>query len=289
VDHQRDQSLAEQFDALRPYLQAVAYRMLGSVSDAEDAVQECWLRLTGKDPTTIEDLRGWLTVVTGRICLDLLRRRRSRREDPASTWLPEPVISEDGPEETAVLADSVGLALLVVLETLTPTERLAFVLHDVFGVSFDEIAEIAGRSPVAVRQLASRARRRVRQDTPPPADPTTQRRLVTAFLAASRNGDFDALVSILHQDVVFRADVGAGVPAFTPLSGVDTVAAHVLATAPRFAPFTRPVVVNGTAGALAGTLDSPIAVIGFTIADDRIIAIDIIADPDKLRALRLGA
>jgi len=281
--------LAEQFETLRPHLHAVAYRMLGSVSDAQDAIQECWLRLNGSDSDAVDDLRGWLTVVVSRICLDTLRRRRTRRENMVGAWLPELLVTEDvGPEDNAVLDDSVGLALLVVLETLSPAERIAFVLHDVFAVSFDEIAGMLDRSPVAVRQLASRARRRVRQDAPPPVDPATQRRLVLAFLAASRAGDFTALVSILHPEVVFRADVGADQPAPAPLSGADAVARRVLATAPRFARLVRPVLVNGTLGALAGTLDKPVAVIGFTVLDDRIQAIDIIADPKKLRGLRVN-
>jgi len=285
----QDQLLAQRFESLRPHLHAVAYRMLGSVSEAQDAVQECWLRLATHDPAGVDDLRGWLTVVLGRICVDVLRRRQTRREDLAGHWLPEPVVSEDaGPEASAVLADSVGLALLVVLETLTPDERLAFVLHDVFGVPFPQIASIVGRSPVAVRQLASRARRRVRQDTPPaPAHPASQRRLVKAFLAASRTGDFKALLAILHADVVFRADVGPERPAFAPIGGATAVAKHVMNTAPRFARFIRPVQVNGSLGALAGTFAKPVAVIGFTIADDRIAAIDVIVDPAKLHALSI--
>jgi RNA polymerase sigma-70 factor, ECF subfamily len=283
-----NQTLLEQFEGLRPHLQAIAYRMLGSASEAQDAVQECWIRLTAQGPEAVEDLRGWLTVVIGRICLDLLRRRRSRPEEPVGTWLPEPLVDEDtGPEDNAILADSVGLALLVVLETLTPAERLAFVLHDVFAVPFDEIAGIIDKSPAAVRQLASRARRRVRRDAPPAqADRVTQRRLVAAFLAASRAGEFNALLEILHEDVVFRADAGPNLP-FQPISGIAEVAGHVLSTAPRFAPFIRTVLVNGSPGALAGTVTQPIAVIAFTVVDERIAAIDIIADPAKLRALNL--
>jgi len=274
------QVMAEQFEQLRPHLQAVAYRMLGSVSEAQDAVQEGWLRLAGNDPALIDDLRGWLTVVVGRICLDMLRKRQARREDFVGAWLPEPLLTEDnGPEDMAVMGDSVSIALLVVLETLTPAERLAFVLHDVFAVSFDEIAGIVGRSPGAVRQLASRARRRVHKDTPRTvADPATQRRVVTAFLAAARAGDFEALLAMLHDEVVYRADFGEDQPAFVPISGAQAVVRHLRSTAPRFAPFASLVLVNGSTGALFGALTKPIAVLSFTITDSRILALDLVAD-----------
>src|SRR5439155_20153000 len=207
--------LAERFEEHRPHLQAVAYRMLGSVSEAEDAVQEAWFRLARSDADAVTNLGGWLTTVVGRVCLDLLRARRLRQEDYAGTWLPEPVVSVDmaqDPEQEALLADSVGLALLAVLELLTPAERLAFVLHDMFGVPFDEIGEIVGRNATATRQLASRARRRVRGAVPSPdPDLARQREVVDAFLAASRAGDFEALVAVLDPDVVFRIDTG-GVP-----------------------------------------------------------------------------
>src|SRR5436309_593423 len=203
----------EQFEPQRPHLQAVAYRMLGSVSEAEDALQEAWLRLNRADRGDVTNLAGWLTTVVGRVCLDMLRARRSRHEDYVGSWLPEPIVSRDdesNPEEEALLADSVGLALLVILETLSPAERLAFVLHDMFGVSFDEIAPIVDRSPAAARQLASRGRRRVRGAAPvPDPDLARQRRVVDAFLAASRAGDFEALLEVLDPDVVFRAGAGS--------------------------------------------------------------------------------
>src|SRR5438105_11489106 len=202
----------EQFERHRPHLQAVAYRMLGSVSEAEDAVQEAWLRLNRSDADGLANIGGWLTTVVGRVCLDMLRARRSRREDYAGSWLPEPIVTIDpdaDPEQEALLADSVGLALLVVLETLTPAERLAFVLHDMFDVPFDELAPIVGRTPAATRQLASRARRRVRGLAPlPDPDIARQREVVDAFLAASRAGDFAALLSVLDPNVVFRVDSG---------------------------------------------------------------------------------
>ena len=211
--------LTDQFELSRPYLQSVAYSMLGSVSEAEDAVQECWIRLDRSEADRIADLRGWLTTVVGRICLDMLRSRKSRREESAGTWLPEPIVgepSEAGPEHQAVLADSVGLALLVVLESLSPPERLAFVLHDIFAVPFDEIARIMDRTPDSTRQLASRARRRVRAAPQPEPDVTVQRRVVDAFLAAARSGDFDALLEVLAPDVVLRFDFGPDPPAGAP-------------------------------------------------------------------------
>ncbi|MBA2634607.1 MAG: sigma-70 family RNA polymerase sigma factor, partial [Chloroflexi bacterium] len=210
--------LSREFERHRPYLRSVAYRMLGSVTEAEDALQECWLRLDRRPPREADSLRPWLTTVVGRICLDLLRARRSRREDYAGSWLPEPVVvADDSPEDEAVLADVVGLALLVVLETLTPAERLAFVLHDVFAVPFAEIAAVVDRSPTAARQLASRARRRVRAARPEPdADLAVQQRVVDAFLAAARAGDFDALLLLLDPDVVLRTDGGGRGPLARP-------------------------------------------------------------------------
>jgi RNA polymerase sigma factor (sigma-70 family) len=283
--------LASQFQAYQPQLRALAYRMLGSLRDADDAVQETWLRLDRSDAAAIHDLRTWLSTVAGRVCLDMLRSRKASHEYYTGSWLPEPLIGTDpadGPEQQAVLADSVGLALLVVLETLTPAERLAFVLHDVFGVPFEQIAPVVDRSPQAARQLASRARRRIQQAPVPDPDPGQQRRVVDAFLAAARHGDFDALVAVLDPDVVFRADLGPGSPR-QPLHGAQTVARHVLAVAPRFAGLGRPVIVNGTAGALFGRRDDPIAVIAFTVTHGRIAAIDLISDPDKLGALRRGS
>jgi len=279
---------AEQFERHRTHLHAVAYRMLGSVSEADDAVQEAWLRLDRSDISAVENLRGWLTTVVARVCLDLLRARRSRQEEYAGSWLPEPVVAVengDDPEHQALLADSVGVALLVVLETLTPAERLSFVLHDMFGVSFGEIGEIVGRTPAAARQLASRARRRVR-GAAPVADPDLdkQREVVDAFLAASRAGDFEALIAVLDPDVVFRVDRGP-TDERKPIGGAAAVARQVLSRGSRFAPFARPAIVNGAAGVVVVPGRKPIAVVGFTVVRGRIAAIDVIADPEKLRAL----
>jgi RNA polymerase sigma factor (sigma-70 family) len=271
--------LAHRFEEHRPHLNSVAYRMLGSMSEAEDAVQEAWLRLSRSDANAVENLGGWLTTVVGRVCLDVLRTRRSRREE----WLPEPIVTveTDDPEQQAVLADSVGLALLVVLETLSPAERLAFVLHDMFAVSFEEIAEIVGRSPTAARQLASRARRRVRGAAPnPDADLSRQRAIVDAFLAASRAGDFDGLVAVLDPDVVFRADTPVPRP---PVVGAEPVARQILARGSRLAPFARPAIVNGAAGLIVARSGRPIAVLGFTITEGRIVELDLIARPEKVR------
>ena len=284
--------LAEQFEASRPHLRAVAYRMLGSMSDADDAVQESWLRLSRTDVSVVANLRGWLTTVVGRVCLDMLRTRRSRREQYLGSWLPEPVVTmeaEDDPEEEAVLADTVGLALLVVLETLSPPERLAFVLHDMFGVPFEEIAPVVGRSTAAARQLASRARGRVRGAArDPDADLALQREVVDAFLAAARSGDFDALLTILDPDVVFRRDLGRRAAEITPpVVGALETAREVLRTAPLYASAARPVVVNGGAGLLFAPRGRPLGVVGFTVVGGRIVEIDVIADPDKLRSLRV--
>jgi RNA polymerase sigma factor (sigma-70 family) len=281
---------AREFEEYRAHLEAVAYRMLGSLSEAEDAVQESWFRLNRSETSAVENMRGWLTTVVARVCLDMLRARRARREDLVGSELPEPIVTlpGNGPEDETLLADSVGLALLVVLDTLTPAERLAFVLHDMFGMPFEEIAPLVERSAAATRQLASRARRRVRGATPV-VDPdlTRQREVVGAFLAAARNGDFDGLVEVLDPTVVFRADRGRIAAAGAPpiVTGVEAVARQVLARAPRFANFARPAVVNGSAGLIVIMRDRPIAVIGFAIARDRIVEIDLVADPDKLRAL----
>ena len=282
---------AEAFETHRKHLRAVAYRMLGSMSEAEDAVQEAWLRLNRADTAEVENMRGWLTTVVARVCLDMLRARSARREDSVGS-LPEPIvrIDTDGdPEEEALLADSVGIAMLVVLETLTPAERVAFVLHDMFGVSFEEISSILGRSLDATRQLASRARRRVRGATPrTDPDLAQQRKVVDAFLTASRNGDFEALLEVLDPDVVFRADRGrlaAGAPAL--VRGAQDVARQILSRGSRFAPFGRPAIVNGNAGVVVAPAGKPIAVVGFTVADGRIVEIDVIADPEKLGGLEL--
>ena len=282
---------AEQFEHHRPHLRAVAYRMLGSMSEADDAVQEAWLRLSRSDAESVANLGGWLTTVVGRVCLDMLRTRRSKREDYIGTWLPEPIVSVDeeaDPEHAALLADSVGLALLVVLETLTPAERLAFVLHDMFGVPFDEVAVIVGRTPAAARQLASRARRRVRGAAPAPdPDLDRQREVVAAFLAAARAGDFDALLAVLDPEVVFRVDAGRGPLARPPAVGVDAVIEQVRTRGARFAPLGRPAIVNGAAGLIVGPVGRPRAVVGFTVSGGRIATIDLILDPRKLGGLTI--
>jgi RNA polymerase sigma factor (sigma-70 family) len=289
---ERDQ-LTESFEAHRTHLRAVAYRMLGSLSEADDAVQEAWLRLSRSDSREIENLGGWLTTVVARVSLNILRSRRSRREESFGLQLPEPIVDRaDGtdPEHEALLADSVGLALFVVLETLGPAERLAFVLHDMFAVPFDEIAPIVGRTPAAARQLASRGRRRVQGAEPnPDTDVRHQREIVDAFLAAARGGDFDALLAVLDPDVVFRADPGKiRRLARPPITGAEAVAAELLSRAPRFAPMARPALVNGTAGLVVGPEDRPFAVVGFTVARGRIVAIDLITNPDKLGGLAAG-
>ena len=282
----------EEFEHNRQHLESVAYRMLGSRSEAEDAVQEAWLRLSRSDTEAVENLAAWLTTVVARVSLDMLRSRRARREDYAGSWLPEPIVTiENGPEDEAVLADSVGLALLVVLDTLTPAERLAFVLHDMFGMPFDEIGPIVDRSEAATRQLASRARRRVR-GAAPTTDPDLgeQRRVVDAFLAASRAGDFEALLEVLAPEVVFRIDVGGVAPtARPPVAGAEAVAAQVLQRGSRLAPHARPAIVNGAAGVIVVPGERPTAVVGFTISGGRIAEIDVIADPAKLRAAKIAA
>ena len=284
--------LAERFEANRARLRAVAYRMLGSLSDADDAVQEAWLRLSRADTGGVENLGGWLTTVVARVCLDVLRARKSRREEPLGAHVPDPIVSREGgigPDHEALLADSVGLALLVVLETLAPAERLAFVLHDMFEVPFDEIAPVVGRSPAAARQLASRARRRVQGAAPvPDADLACQREVVDAFLAAARGGDLDALLAVLDPDVVARADRGA-VPAGASkgLRGARAVAEQALAFA-RFARLAQPVLVNGAAGIVSWLPGGrPFSVMGFTVRRGKIVAIDILADPARLRQLDL--
>src|SRR5919202_172024 len=284
--------LVRRFEENRKRLRAVAYRMLGSASEADDALQEAWLRLSRSDTSGVGNLGGWLTTVVGRVCLDMLRSRKSRREEPLGVHVPDPIVSHaDGidPEREALLADSVGLALLVVLETLAPAERLAFVLHDMFGVPFDEIAPIVGRPPPAARQLASRARRRVRGAAPSPdADLTRQREVVAAFLAASRDGDFDALLAVLDPDVVLRADSGA-VPAGASreVRGASAVAEQAL-TFSRLARFAQPALVNGAAGVVTAPGGKPYAVMGFTVRRGKIVEIDILADPARLRQFDLA-
>jgi len=268
--------LAQEFEQHRPHLERVAYRMLGSRTEAEDAVQESWFRLTRSEPDGIDNLAGWLTTVVARVCLDMLRRRRDLLGEE---WLPEPIVSvDDGPEEQALLADSVGVALLVVLETLTPSERLAFVLHDMFAVSFDEIGQILERSPAAARQLASRARRRVRGASPlAEPDAQVQRRLVAAFLSAARSGDFDALVELLAPDAVFRVR-GAQVEP-DEARGREHIARRALARGARFAHLGRPALVNGAPGVLVGSVEKPISVVAFTVSGGKIASIDVIVGP----------
>jgi RNA polymerase sigma factor (sigma-70 family) len=285
--------LAQRFEAHRTHLRAVAYRMLGSVSEADDAVQEAWLRLSRSDSSAIANLRGWLTTVVARVSLNVLRARRSRREESldVDVHVPEPIVSRaDGvdPEHEALLADSVGLALLVVLETLDPAERLAFVLHDMFAVPFDEIAPMVGRTPTAARQLASRARRRVQGEaTVPDADLARQREVVDAFFAAARDGDFDALVAVLDPDVVLRSDGGTLRPRSTAVvHGAEQVAKRAFMFA-GLSPYVRPALVNGVAGVVVAPRGEPFAVMGFTVVGGRIVAIDALGDPERLRDLDL--
>ena len=280
--------LVEQFEAHGAHLRAVAYRMLGSLSEADDAVQEAWLRLSRAGTSGVENLGGWMTTVVARVCLDMLRSRGSRREEPLGAHESESIVSrEDGldPEHEALLADSVGLALLVVLETLAPAERVAFVLHDMFAVPFDEIAPIVGRSPAATRQLASRARRRVQgAATVPDAELARQREVVDAFLAASRGGDFDALLAVLDPDVVLRADrtaveAGASEEVRGAAAVADTFSGRARAA--------KPALVNGAAGAVWAPGGRPRVVFGFTIAHGKIVEIQLFADPDRLSQLDL--
>lgn len=284
--------LAERIEASRSQLRAVAYRMLGSLSEADDAVQEAWLRASRAGTTGIENLGGWLTTIVARVCLDMLRARKSRGEEAFGIRVPDPIVSSENridPEQEVLLAESVGLALLVVLETLDPAERLAFVLHDMFSIPFEEIASIVGRSPVAARQLASRARRRVQGGAAfPDADIARQREVVDAFLAAARDGDFDALVSVLDPDVVVRADRGAmaeGAP--TETRGARAVARQALAFS-RLAGSAQRVLVNGATGIVSWRPDGqPFSVMGFIVKGGRIVEIDVLADPERIRQLEL--
>ena len=288
-----DEWLADRFEEYRAHLRAVAYRMLGSLSEADDAVQEAWLRLSRSNADSIENLGGWLTTVVARVCLNMLRSRGSRREGSLDVHVPDPIVSREDridPEQEALLADAVGLALHVVLETLTPAERLAFVLHDMFAVSFDEIAAIVGRSPEAARQLASRARRRVQGATSAPdSDLARQREVVDAFFAAARRGDFDALVAVLDPDVVARGDGGRLRPALTEVvRGADAVAGRALRFA-NPAAVLRPALVNGAAGVVVTIGARLFSVMGFTVTNGKIVALDVLADPERLRELDLSA
>ncbi len=283
--------LAARFEDNRGHLRAVAYRMLGSLSEAEDAVQEAWLRVSRSDTSGVENLGGLLTTIVSRVCLDMLRTRRLRREEPLEAHTPEPAAQgeEGDPERQALLADSVGLALLVVLETLDPAERLAFVLHDMFAVPFDEIAGIVGRSPAAARQLASRARRRVRgADNVPSGDLARQRRVVDAFLAAAQRGDFAALVAVLDPEVVVRFDgAGVGPAAATTVRGAAAVARQAMTFA-RFAASAQPALVNGAPGVVAAQPGQGFRVMAFTIVDEKVATIDVVGDPAAVRRLDLA-
>jgi len=301
VDSTDQDGTAAQFEAHRAHLHAVAYRMLGSLSEADDAVQEAWLRLARSDMSAVQNLRAWLTTVVSHVCLDMLRSRTARREDSLDVHVPDPVVTraDDDPQDHALLADSVGIALLVVLDTLPPAERLAFVLHDIFAVPFDDIGRILDRSPAAAKQLGSRARQRLRTAGSPVAAPAAtadsaradrarQREIVTAFRAASQVGDFEALLAMLDPDVVLRADAGAG-----PLGPSRLIrgAQPVLAQARRFAPlgrFGRLVLINGTPGFLIAVDGQPLALLAIATQDDLITEIDILADPDRLARLDLA-
>jgi RNA polymerase sigma factor (sigma-70 family) len=288
--------LAEQFEAHRPHVRAVAYRMLGSASEAEDAVQEAWIRLSRTDVSSVDNLRGWLTTVVARVSLDMLRTRASRREDPLDdVHVPDPIIraigrGDEGPEAEAVRADSVALALLVVLEKLEPAERLAFVLHDVFGMTFEEIAPVVDRSVAATRQLASRARRTVQGRAPTSdTDLRQQRRVVDAFLAAVRDGDFEALVTVLDPEIVLRADGGAVKGMSRLVRGAQAVVAQA-ATFSKLGLSNQLVLVNGNIGVVSRLPDGRVlSVVGFTIAGGKVVEMDILADPDRLSRLDLSA
>jgi RNA polymerase sigma-70 factor (ECF subfamily) len=280
--------LTDQFEQHRPHLRAVAYRMLGSVSETDDALQEAWLRIRRQDPATVENMQAWLTTVVGRVCLNLLRSRRARREE-LSVHVPDPVVSweDDGPEHEALLAESVGLALLVVLDALTPGERIAFVLHDVFGVPFADIATALDRSEAAAQQLASRARRRVRDSPRPDRDLARQRRVVDAFFAASAGGDFDALLDVLDPGVELRIDGGVlRADASLVLRGADAVAEHT-GTYSRLYPFVRRALVNGAAGAVVAPRDRALSVMAFTVTNGKIVRIDALLDPERLARLNV--
>jgi RNA polymerase sigma factor (sigma-70 family) len=283
--------LAERFEADRPHLRRVAYRMLGSLAEADDAVQEAWIRLSRTDTSEVENLRAWLTTVVGRVCLNMLRARTTRREASLEIHLPDPIVGpEEGtdPEQEALLGDAVGLALLVVLDSLTPAERVSFVLHDVFAVPFDDIAPIVGRTPTATRQLASRARRRVQGAPVPDVDLEGQWAVVDAFLAAARDGDFDRLLEVLDPGVVLRADAGEGRPNLTALlRGAPAVAGQAL-TFRQFAATATRVLVNGLPGGVAWAPDGrPVAVLAMTVTGGRIVAIEVLADPERLSRLDL--
>jgi len=284
--------LAQRFEANRTHMRAVAYRMLGSLTEADDAVQEAWIRLSRTDTSEFENLRGWLTTVVGRVCLNMLRSRRTRRETPLDTHVSDPVVSPDtgmDPEQEALLGDSLGLALLAVFDTLTPAERVAFVLHDVFAVPFDEIAPIVGRSTGAARQLASRGRRRVQGAPVPDTDLNGQWAVVDAFLAAAREGDFERLLTVLDPGIVLRSDGGPSRPGLIlVVRGAETVATQAMSFR-RFGDTATRVLVNGVPGGVAWNPDGiPFAVLSLTVVGGRIVSIDVLADPDRLNRLDLA-
>jgi RNA polymerase sigma-70 factor (ECF subfamily) len=282
--------LTERFEEHRPRLRAVAFRMLGSLSEADDAVQEAWLRFTRADRGEVSNLGGFLTTVVARVCLNMLRSRRQRAEEPLDVHVPDPIVSADAdPEHQAVLADAVGLALLVVLEALSPAERVAFVLHDMFAVPYEQIAPMLERSPEAARQLASRARRRVQgQAVTPDPDVARQRAVVDAFFAAARKGDLAGLIEVLDPEVVLRADGGASRARQTfTMRGAEQVAGQAV-TGERFAPFVRPALINGAAGVVVVAKDRVLSIMGFTVAHGRIVAIDVLWDPDRLTDVDLS-
>jgi RNA polymerase sigma-70 factor, ECF subfamily len=285
---QDQELLAELFGEHRQHLRAVAYRMLGSLSEADDAVQESWLRLSRSDASEIENLRGWLTTVVGRVCLDMLRSRNARREEPLEVYVPEPILNGKervGPDHEMLLADSVGLALLVVLETLSPPERLALVLHDMFDVPFDEIAATVGCSPAAARQLASRARRRVQGAPVPDPNVKRQREVVDAFLGAVRGGDFEALLGVLDPDVILRSDRGSA--ASRIIRGARAVAGQALMFS-KLAEYVQPVLVSGAAGIVSWRPGGqPFSVMGFTVRNGKIAEINVLGDPERLARLDL--
>jgi RNA polymerase sigma-70 factor (ECF subfamily) len=281
--------LTERFEQHRPHLRAVAYRMLGSMSETDDALQEAWLRIRDQDPATVENMRGWLTTVVGRVCLNMLRSRKARREE-LSVHVPDPVVSfeEDDPEHGMLLAESVSLALLMVLDSLTPAERLAFVLHDVFGLPFADIATAIDRSEAATQQLASRARRRLRNSPEPDRDLARQRRVVDAFFAAAHDGDFDSLLNVLDPHVRLRIDGGVlRADASLLMQGADAVAAHT-STYSTLYPFVRPALVNGAAGAVVAPQRRVFSVMAFTVTNGKIVEIDVLLDPERLERLDLS-
>jgi RNA polymerase sigma-70 factor (ECF subfamily) len=289
VTESRQQDLANRFEQSRPRLWAVAFRMLGASGEADEAVQEAWLRLARSDAEEIEDLPSWLTTVVARICLDMLRARRARREEPLGPHVPDPIVSpvEGGdPEHEALVADSVGLAMLGVLETLGPEERVAFVLHDLFSIPFERIADLIDRSPAAARKAASRARKRVESEpTEPDVDLERQREVVDAFFEASRAGDFDALVAVLHPEVVLRSDGGTARPSVNRLIRGATEVASRAMTFANLSPFVQPVLVNGVAGVLVAPKGKAFSVMAFTVAEGKVVAIDSLVDPVRLELL----